>query len=144
MSLMFLAFCIFIPGLKTIPITDRDEAHFVQATHQMLETSHYFQIRFQEKTRFQKPPGINWLQALSVSTVSDTNHAPLCAYRLPSFLSALLSVLFLYYFSRRYVTNTTACLSAAFLALSLLLTVEGHLAVIDSALLLQKNFRDVA
>ena len=102
-GLILLTLFILIPGLKTLPTTDRDEAYFVQATRQMLQTGNYFQIRFQEQTRFQKPPGINWLQALSVSLISEPSSSQIWAYRLPSLLGGLFSVLLLYYFSESYV-----------------------------------------
>ena len=62
---------LFLPGVANLPVIDRDEAHFSQASRQMVQTGQYFQVRFQEKTRFQKPPGINWLQAASVNLFSD-------------------------------------------------------------------------
>lgn len=133
--LILFTLVILISGLKTLPTTDRDEAHFAQATRQMLQTGNYFQIRFQERTRFQKPPGINWLQAISVSLFSDHSDSPIWTYRLPSLLCGLLSLLLLYYFSKRYWGNKIAALASIFLASSFMFVVEGHLAVIDSALL---------
>ena len=56
---------IFMPGIAKMPVIDRDEAHFAQASRQMLQTGNYFQIRFQRIPVLQKPPGINWLQAAS-------------------------------------------------------------------------------
>lgn len=124
-----------MPGLVRMPVIDRDEAHFAQASRQMLQTGHYFQIRFQDKTRFQKPPGINWLQAASVKLFSNADVSAIWPYRIPSLLGALISVLLTYYFSGRFVSQKTARLAAAFLASSLLLVVEAHMAVIDSSLL---------
>lgn len=118
-----------------LPVIERDEAHFVQASRQMLQTGHLFQIRFQEQTRFQKPPGINWLQAFFVSMVGDADQPNIWPYRIPSILGAWISVLLTYYFASRLLPRETAFLGAAFLASSLLLLVESHMAVIDSALL---------
>lgn len=118
-----------------MPVIDRDEAHFAQATKQMLQSGHFFQIRFQERTRFQKPPGINWLQAASVKLVGDAENASIWAYRIPSVLGALFSVLLLYFFARPFVGESIAKWGAALLASSLLLIVEAHMAVIDTSLL---------
>lgn len=126
---------LFLPGIANLPVIDRDEAHFAQATRQMLQTGQYFQIRFQEKTRFQKPPGINWLQAVSVKWFSDAEATAIWPYRLPSVFGALCSVLMLYLFAKRFIPSRVAFLSATFLAASLLLVIEAHMAVIDSALL---------
>lgn len=130
-----LSLLVFLPGIARLPVIDRDEAHFAQATRQMLQTDNYFQIRFQERTRFQKPPGINWLQAVSVKLVGHDGGARIWPYRLPSFLGALLSVLFTFAFASRFVSLKTAWIAAALLASSLLLTVEAHMAVIDTSLL---------
>ncbi len=133
--LIVFSLVLFLPGVVNLPVIDRDEAHFSQATRQMVQTGQYFQIRFQEKTRFQKPPGINWLQAVSVKIFSDGDASVIWPYRIPSLLGALLSVLLTFYFARRFVSERAALLGAGFLASSLLLLVEAHMAVIDTTLL---------
>lgn len=133
--LLGLSLLVFLPGIAKLPVIDRDEAHFAQATRQMLQTNNYFQVRFQERTRFQKPPGINWLQAASVKLTGHGDNAGIWPYRLPSFLGALLSVLLTFAFASRFVSRRTAWMAAALLASSLLLTVEAHMAVIDTSLL---------
>ncbi len=126
---------LFLPGLSSLPVIDRDEAHFAQASRQMVQTGNYFQIRFQEITRFQKPPGINWLQAVSVQLFSNGDASMIWPYRLPSLLGALFSVFLTYFFARRFASQNVALLAGAFLASSLLLVVETHMAVTDAALL---------
>lgn len=126
---------LFLPGISNLPVVERDEAHFSQATRQMIQTGEYFQIRFQDKTRFQKPPGINWLQAVFVQLFSDGERSSIWPYRIPSVIGALLSVWFAFFFSRRFVNERTALLASTFLASSLLLVVETHMAVIDASLL---------
>ncbi|CEK11210.1 ArnT family glycosyltransferase [Legionella hackeliae] len=126
---------LFVPGIAKLPVIDRDEAHFAQASRQMLQTGNYFQIRFQERTRFQKPPGINWLQAASVRLFSDANATKIWPYRIPSVLGGLFSVLLLYFFARNFVNQRTALLASGLFITSLLLIVETHMAVIDASLL---------
>lgn len=133
--LILLSAILFATGLASLPVIDRDEAHFAQATRQMLQTGNYFQIRFQETTRFQKPPGINWLQAASVSLLSDSEASAIWPYRVPSLLGALLAVVLTYYFARRLICPEVALWGAALLASSLLLLIETHMAVIDTSLL---------
>jgi 4-amino-4-deoxy-L-arabinose transferase-like glycosyltransferase len=133
--LTILCLLLYLPGIFTIPVIDRDEAHFVQATKQMLETGNYFQIRFQDITRFQKPPGINWLQALSVKAFSHTESIEIWPYRIPSVLGALFAVLLTFTFGRRMSNDKVALLAAALLACTLLLTIEAHMALTDAMLL---------
>jgi 4-amino-4-deoxy-L-arabinose transferase-like glycosyltransferase len=135
---------VFMPGIAGMPVIDRDEAHFAQASRQMLQTGNYFQIRFQEKTRFQKPPGINWLQAASVKLFSNAKASTIWPYRIPSLLGALFSVLLTYFFARQFASEKVARLAAALLASTLLLIVEAHMAVIDTPLLLSVLLMEIA
>src|SRR5580693_4157758 len=61
-----LCLCLYVPGIATIPVLDRDEARFAQASRQMLETGDFVQIRFHDEARNRKPAGIYWLQAGAV------------------------------------------------------------------------------
>lgn len=133
--LSLLCFALYLPGISTIPLDDRDSAHFVQATRQMLETGNYFQIRFQDTTRYQKPPGINWLQALSVKAFSTPQSNAVWPYRLPSVVGGWLAVLLTFAFARRFCGQPVAIIAAIALASTVLLTIESHLAVIDTSLL---------
>ncbi|RUQ89012.1 ArnT family glycosyltransferase [Legionella septentrionalis] len=133
--LCLFSLLIFLPGMFKLPVIDRDEAHFAQATRQMVQTNQYFQIRFQEKTRFQKPPGINWLQAASVYFGSDSNASKIWPYRIPSLLGALFSILLTFFFARRFIGEKAAFLGAALLGSTFLLAIETHMAVIDASLL---------
>lgn len=133
--LSVLCFSLYLPGIFTIPMDDRDSAHFAQATRQMMETGNYFQIRYQDVTRYQKPPGINWLQAASVKLFSSPESTAVWPYRLPSVIGGWLSVLLTFWLARRFFSKKTALFSAIILACTLLLGVESHLAVIDSSLL---------
>lgn len=134
--LSLFSLVLLLPGQVNLPVVDRDEAHFAQASRQMMQTGQYFQIRFQEHTRFQKPPGINWLQAVSVKLWSHADSSAIWPYRFPSLLSGLLSVLLTFFFARRLINQRVAFLAGMLLASALLLVVEAHMAVIDATLLL--------
>src|SRR5579872_4646416 len=85
-ALLALAACL--PGLFTLPTTDRDEARFAEASAQMLESGDFTTIMFQDEPRFKKPVGIYWLQALSVKALSSVERRDIWAYRVPSALGA--------------------------------------------------------
>src|SRR5262245_49393984 len=55
-----------LPGFASLPVTDRDEARFAQATRQMLETGDFVRINVQDVPRHKKPIGIHWMQAAAV------------------------------------------------------------------------------
>lgn len=133
--LALLCLCLYIPGLAQIPLIDRDEPHFAQASRQMVESGNYWKIRFQDQPRHLKPPGIYWLQASAVKLFSSPDSISPWPYRLPSVLGALLAVLITFTMARRVCDEKNARLAAIFLACSILLIVEAHLAVTDAVLL---------
>ena len=50
--LVLVSLLAFLPGFFQIPPVDRDEAHFAQATKQMIETGDYIDIHFQDEARY--------------------------------------------------------------------------------------------
>jgi 4-amino-4-deoxy-L-arabinose transferase-like glycosyltransferase len=138
--LILCAVCLllWLPGFFTLPPGDRDESRFAQATKQMVETGNLIQIRNGTEARNQKPIGIYWLQAPFVAAAQalDLGRAnPIWPYRLPSLLGGLIAVLATYGFGRRLIGPQTALLGAGFLAASVILTTEVHIAKTDAALL---------
>src|SRR5580658_8985854 len=88
-----LCLCLYVPGIAAIPVLDRDEARFAQATRQMRESGDFLHIRFRDEARNNKPAGIYWLQAASVDALSTPNSTAIWPYRLPSLLGASLAAL---------------------------------------------------
>ena len=84
-----LCLCLYLPGIAAIPVLDRDEARFAQATRQMLESGDFLHIRFQDEARNNKPAGIYWLQAAAVGAFSTPRSTAIWPYRLPSVLGGL-------------------------------------------------------
>jgi 4-amino-4-deoxy-L-arabinose transferase-like glycosyltransferase len=132
--LVLIAALFFLPGISSLPPTDRDEARYIQATRQMLESGNYVDIRFQQEPRYKKPIGIYWLQAASSALVSADDPQAVWPYRIPSFLGALAGVLGLYLFTRKYFGQQTGFWAALLLVSCLILVVEAHLAKTDAAL----------
>ena len=135
LALALLGLALFLPGQMTVPAIDRDEARFVQATRQMLETGDFIDIRFQDEARYQKPVGIYWLQAASVKFFAGGDTSALWAYRLPSLFGALLSVLLTALIGARLFGPTVGLMAGAMLAGSILLNAEARLAKTDAMLL---------
>src|SRR5438876_8280310 len=142
-AVAFLLLCgllLFLPGFFNIPPVDRDEARFVQATKQMIESGDYVDIRFQEEVRYKKPVGIYWLQAAAVRAAEGLGasdpRTTIWLYRLPSLIGGIGAVLLTYWTALAFGTRRTAYLSALMLACSLLLGVEARLAKTDAMLLL--------
>jgi 4-amino-4-deoxy-L-arabinose transferase-like glycosyltransferase len=136
-----LCLCLYLPGIAAIPVLDRDEARFAQATRQMLETGDFLNIRFQNEARNRKPAGIYWLQAAAVGTLSTAESTAIWPYRLPSLVGATLAVLLCFGLGRSLLVALpgdpprTAMIAAVLLAISLGTMAEAHIAKTDAALL---------
>ncbi|MAN79827.1 MAG: hypothetical protein CMM77_11205 [Rhodospirillaceae bacterium] len=135
-ALLTLFCCIlFLPGIASLPPLDRDEARFAQATAQMLETRDFVDIRFQDQPRHKKPAGIHWLQAASVTLLSDVTARDIWAYRVPSVIGAWAAVLLTFALGTLLFDRRAAFAAAAMLAASTLLILEAHQAKTDAVLL---------
>ncbi|RAI34053.1 ArnT family glycosyltransferase [Rhodoplanes serenus] len=129
----------FLPGFFTLPPIDRDEARFAQATKQMVESGDYVDIRFQEESRYKKPVGIYWLQALVVNGAEAIGvreaHTRIWLYRIPSLIGAIAAVLLTWWTALAFVSRRGAVLAGLMMAGSILLGVEARLAKTDAMLL---------
>jgi 4-amino-4-deoxy-L-arabinose transferase-like glycosyltransferase len=135
--ILLLGLAFYLPGLKTVPAIDRDEARFAQATRQMIETGDYVDIRLGNEARLKKPVGIYWLQAAATKLAGGEDiHNPIWTYRLPSLLGALGAILLTLALGRRWIGAEAAFAGAAMLAASLLLGIEARQAKTDAVLLL--------
>ncbi|HKJ62549.1 MAG TPA: glycosyltransferase family 39 protein [Hyphomicrobiales bacterium] len=133
--LIALCLALHLPGSSSLPVTDRDEARFAQATKQMLETGDFIDIRFQEEPRYKKPIGIYWLQAVAVSVFSPDDLTQIWAYRIPSLIGIIAAVLLTWWAARPLFGRQAALLAAILLAGAFTLTLEARIAKSDGVLL---------
>src|SRR3978361_2022720 len=112
--LILCALVLFLPGFFNIPPIDRDEARFAQATKQMVETSDFVDIRFQDDVRYKKPVGIYWLQSARLETACALGLARaqlrILLYRVPSVIGAIGAVMLTYWAALAFVTRRGAVL----------------------------------
>ena len=95
-----------LPGLGGLPVVDRDEARFAQASRQMLESSTlegWIVPRVGDRPRLNKPPLIYWMQSgvAWVATGGDPSMDRIWMYRLPSVLAALFAAGLTWWLGRR-------------------------------------------
>lgn len=129
-ALILLGVLLYWPGQMSLPPFDRDESRFAQASHQMVETGNYVDIRFQDEVRYKKPIGIYWLQALSVKVTGAQDS--IWAYRIPSWLGAIAAVLLTGVLFSLLASPAVGLGSALLLASCLLMGVEARLAKTDA------------
>lgn len=121
----------FLPGFSSIPPMDRDESRFAQASRQMVESGDLVTVRFQHELRAKKPVGIYWMQAASAAAFGTDTIAP---FRLPSLIGALLVAGLGFMFARSMIPPAEAAMAGIFMASSLVLAAESHLAKTDAML----------
>lgn len=135
--LVLLAFAILVlaPGIDSMPVTDRDEGRFAQATTQMLETGDYVDIRFQDTPRHNKPIGIYWLQSATVGLFSAVEDRAIWGHRLPSLIGAIASVMLTAAIGATLAGRRVGLLAGALMASSIVLNAEARIAKTDAMLL---------
>ena len=131
--LLFLAAVLLLSlGNGTLPLIDRDEPRFAEASREMLERSDWIVPYFNDKFRFDKPPLIYWLQASSYALLGQTD----AAARLPSVLCAALATVTLSIWGTRLQSPTTGTRAALIFLLNLQVFAHGRAAVADMAMVL--------
>ncbi|MEL6767456.1 MAG: glycosyltransferase family 39 protein [Pseudomonadota bacterium] len=130
-----VALATALPGTATLPVTDRDEGRFVQATKQMVETGDYVDIRFQDAPRWKKPIGIYWLQAASTLPAGGAE-APIWSYRIPSLLGIVLAAMATVWAVRPLLRPEAAVLSGIVFGTIVLAAAEATIAKTDAAMAL--------
>lgn len=134
-GLIALASALF--GVASVPVMDRDEARFAQASRQMVESGDYVRIRVQDVERSKKPVGAYWLQAASVwffQPVLGANNT-IWPYRIPSALGAMFAALATLWAGRALIGPRGAFIAATLFASGILLGFEGMTAKTDAPLL---------
>lgn len=133
--LLVVSLLVTLPGIVQLPPVDRDEARFVQASKQMVETGDFIDIRFQDKHRYKKPVGIYWLQTAAVELSGQGAAAPIWVYRTVSVLGILMAVAATYWTGVRLFGARAALVSALVMAAIFGSAFEGRIAKTDAVLL---------
>jgi 4-amino-4-deoxy-L-arabinose transferase-like glycosyltransferase len=134
--LTLLCLALWLPGIVSLPALDRDESRFAQASHQMLESGDFVDIRFGQVPRYKKPVGIYWLQSAVTAAASPfVGIDRIWTYRLASLLGGVLAVWLTVWCARAVGPPHAAFLAGALMAVTVLLTGEATIATTDAVLL---------
>jgi len=135
-----LAACTLLVGIAAVPVTDRDEPRFAQASRQMAESDRladWVVPRVGDTIRLKKPPLIYWVQAPTV--LAATGGAPkndaIWMYRLPSAVAALIAALATLWLGRAMFGGNAGLLAACLLVVSPVIVTDCHMARADEVLL---------
>ncbi len=131
--LLFLACVLFhVIGTWSLPLIDRDEPRFAEASREMIERADYVVPYFNNQYRFDKPPLTYWVQVASYRIFGENDFAA----RFPTVIAAALVALAIFAWGSRIGGNRAGWSAALIFTLSLQVFAHGKAAVADMWLVL--------
>ena len=107
--LVFLVVLLLsIPQAALMPLLDRDEPRFAEASREMVESGNLIVPTFNHAPRYAKPPLLYWCQALSYKVFGE--HA--FAARLPSLLATAGTALLLFVWGAQFGYKSIGLIAA--------------------------------
>jgi 4-amino-4-deoxy-L-arabinose transferase-like glycosyltransferase len=132
-AILFFACVLFhILGTWTLPLIDRDEPRFAEASREMIERGNYIVPYFNNQLRLDKPPLTYWAQVSSYHIFGENDFAA----RFPSAIAASLTALAIFGWGRRIGGEKVGWWAAIIFTLSLQTFVHAKAAVADMWLVL--------
>lgn len=129
-----------LPGTATLPLLDRDEPRFAQATVEMSERGNWIVPTFGGRPRYDKPALSYWIIAGGMAIAGPGEFGA----RLGSIACTLLLVLFVWRTGQRWFGPQAGFIAGFALATSLQIFVHGRLAVADLPMVLSVTVAMVA
>jgi 4-amino-4-deoxy-L-arabinose transferase-like glycosyltransferase len=126
--LVFLgALLLHVSGTWLIPLVDRDEPRFAEASREMRERSDFVIPYFNDKFRFDKPAFIYWTQIASYHFFGENDFAA----RFPSVVAAALTAMLLYGWGRGMGDERVGWWAAIIFTLCVQVFLHARAAVAD-------------
>lgn len=129
-SIVILCLVLFLAGNWILPLTDRDEARFSEASREMIQRGDYVVPWFNGGWRLYKPVLIYWCQIASYRVLGTNAFAA----RLPSALFTTATALLLVCWGRKMAEGKTAFMAGAMYAAGLHVGIIGRIATADLVL----------
>ena len=130
--LIFLAMLVLaLPQAALLPLLDRDEPRFAEASREMLQSGEYTVPTFNHAPRYAKPPLIYWCQTVSYTLFGENT----LAARLPSLLATAGTALLIAAWGARFGGVPTGIGGALCYALCLQTVQQGRVATADALLI---------
>ncbi|MBD3265909.1 hypothetical protein GF373_04510 [bacterium] len=130
--LILVGFVILLPGTATMPLVDRDEPRFAQATQEMMERGEWIIPYFNENYRFDKPVLSYWMMRIfynlfGVNEFSARFHSILCTIG----VAIIINV-----WGRRMFTKEAGFWAAFMWLTSVQVWIHGRLCLADMPMIL--------
>jgi 4-amino-4-deoxy-L-arabinose transferase-like glycosyltransferase len=127
--LVILAFAL--PQAALMPLLDRDEPRFAEASREMRQSGNFVVPTFNFAPRYAKPPLIYWCQAASFVVFGENAFAA----RLPSLLAVAGTALLLLAWGRALGSHAGGLIAACAYAFCLQVMQQGRVATADALLI---------
>jgi 4-amino-4-deoxy-L-arabinose transferase-like glycosyltransferase len=131
--LLFFGSVLFhLAGTWSLPLIDRDEPRFAEASREMIQRADYIVPHFNSQLRLDKPPLAYWAQVASYRIFGESDFGA----RFPSAIAAALTALVIVVWGYRIGAATVGWWAAIIFTLSLQTIVHAKAAVADMWLVL--------
>ena len=131
-TLFFGCLLFHIVGTWNLPLIDRDEPRFAEASREMIERGDYVVPYFNNQLRLDKPPLTYWAQTLSYRVFGENDFAA----RFPSAIAAASTALVIFTWGTRLRRKELGLWAAIIFTLSLQTFIHAKAAVADMWLVL--------
>lgn len=128
--LVLLVVVFSLPQAVLMPLLDRDEPRFAEASREMLESGNFVVPTFNYAPRYAKPPLIYWCQAAAFYVFGQNAFAA----RLPSLLAVAATALLLLAWGRALGSHAAGLIAACAYAFCLQVMQQGRVATADALL----------
>lgn len=131
-SLFVLVTVVLCLGNHTLPLIDRDEPRFAEASREMLQKGEWIVPTFNNAPRYDKPPLIYWMHIVCYRALGDNAFAA----RLPAALCTGATAVLLALWGARLASRATGFMAAVVYVTCLQVFVHGRAAVADPPMVL--------
>ena len=130
--ILVLSLFLLLPGTGSLPLIDRDEPRFTEATREMIESGEWFVPYFNGDYRFDKPILTYWLMAPGLALARSLPFFPLeLGARLHSVVSALVLGWVVFLLGKRWFSPRTGLLAGCGIVSCVQIIMHGRSAVAD-------------
>jgi len=119
------------PQAAILPLIDRDEPHFAEASREMLQSGNFIVPTFNHAPRYNKPPLIYWCQAVSFTLFGENAFAA----RLPSLLATAGTAVLLLAWGVEFSGVCVGMIAGLAYAFCLQTVQQGRVATADALLI---------
>ena len=130
-AILIFGLALMLSGNWLLPLTDRDETRFAEASREMLQRGDYVVPWFNGAWRFDKPILIYWCQSASYRVFGENEFAA----RLPSALFTTLTAWLLVRWGWKIADGKTALIAGGIFLLGLHVAIIGRVATADMAMI---------